>query len=45
MARLQKEEDDDNDNTSEESDTEADEYICKEVCKAAPVNITTRGGK
>ena len=45
VARLQKEEDDDNDNTSEESDTEADEYICKEVFKAAPVNITTRGGK
>ena len=38
------EEDNDNDNTSEVSDTKAEEEICKEVFKAAPVNITTRSG-
>ena len=42
---LRREEDDDNDNFSEESFTEAEEEICKDVFKAAPVNITTRSGK
>ena len=33
VARLRKEEDDDNDNTTGESDTEPQEEICKEMFK------------
>ena len=45
VARLREEEDDDNDKTSEESDIEAGEEICKEVFKEDPISITTRSGK
>ena len=38
-------EDNDNDNTSEVSDIKAEEELCIEVFKAAPVNISTRSGK